>query len=228
MAEPSVRDKIMDVVAVVAVLCLVLLVVRTLVGRTGPPTTGMELDTALTTIPVDTWSEITSGGQAIGLPNAPVTVAVFVDFECPACRAFVLGPERRFRQEFPGAFRFVVRHMPLSYHRFADPAARAAECAAAQGRFEEMYGVLFEKQDSLGLISFERFAEESGVQDLSVFGECVSSERVADRISADLDLAERSGATGTPTVLVNGLRLSRPPAYDELFSLVEEHLDVAR
>ena len=228
MAEQTVRDKIMDVVAVVAVLCLVILVTRTLAGRGSPPAPGLGPGAALTTTPVDNWTEITSGGREMGLPSAPVTVAVFIDFECPACREFVLGPERRVRQEFPGDLRFVIRHMPLSYHRFADPAARAAECAAAQGRFEDMYGLLFEKQDSLGLISFERLAEESGVGDLGLFNECVSSDGVAARISADLDLAGRSGATATPTVLVNGLLLSRPPAYDELVGLVEEHLGEAR
>lgn len=218
MANLSVRDKIMDVVAVVAVACLVLLVVGTFTRRGSP--LPPPFDTTLSIAPVDNWLEITDGGRHLGEPEAPVTIAVFMDFECPACRSFVLGPERRIWQQFSGALRLVVRHMPLSYHRLASPAA----CAAEQGQFEEMYGLLFEKQDSLGLKDFASFAEESGVGDLPAFDECLSSERVQNRISADLELADRSGAAGTPTVIVYGLRLSRPPTADELVELVQEHL----
>lgn len=215
----SVRDKVMDVAALVAVCCLVILLITRLGREDQSPAT--EEPAPLADEPVDNWETIIGGGHQLGDASAPVTIAVFADFECPACRAFALGPERTIREDYPTDVRFVVRHLPLSYHRLALHAAKAAVCAGEQGKFPRIYQLLFDKQDSLGLKSFESFATESGVEDTWAFSECLSSDQVTSRISGDVDIADQAGARGTPTVIVNGLRLSRPPSSDELRLLVE-------
>lgn len=102
-----------------------------------------------------------SGGHRIGPSSAKVTVTVFTDFECPACRRFTESALAGARASFHDRLRVVIRHWPLSSHRFAVPAARAAECASAHNRFVPFHDLLFAKQDSLGLKSFTDFATEA-------------------------------------------------------------------
>lgn len=160
-------------------------------------------------IPVDNWEELIASGHSVGPRDAAATILVFEDFECPACRQFALGPLRELRSRYGDAVRVVHRHWPLPYHRFAYPAARASECAAAQGRFEAYRDLLFEKQDSLGLKTFTEFAVESGVPDIPAFDECNSATEPVPAVTADSAAVRDVGGTGTPTVLINGLRLPR-------------------
>jgi protein-disulfide isomerase len=179
---------------------------------------------------VTDWPILASAGHRLGPTHAPVTIIEFIDFECPSCRRFALGARRHVQQQFPGQVSFVIRHWPLGYHRFALPAAQAAECASLQGRFHEIYDLFFSKQDSLGLKSFESYAMDSGVQDISAFTRCRDGSDAAarlavdDRIAADTAAAFLAGGHGTPTIIVNGVRLGQPPSEAELQSWVAEAL----
>jgi len=88
--------------------------------------------------------------HVLGPSDAPATLVEYGDFECPHCgRAYPLI--RELRATFSDHLRFVFRHFPVtSVHPHADLAARAAEAAAAQGKFWPMHDRLFEHQDSLG------------------------------------------------------------------------------
>ena len=162
----TIRDRIMDIAALVVVCCLVVLVVRSF--GTGDRASADDRSATAPT-EIDDWLTLVDGGHQSGNPSAPVTIITFVDFECPACQAFALGAERTVRKRYPQSVRWVVRQFPLEYHRLAYHAAKAAECAAKQHRFHNMYDLLFEKQDSLGVKSFTSFASESGVADTALF-----------------------------------------------------------
>ena len=216
MNAKQTRKAIMDLAALLAVACLVVLVFQELRGR-PEGTRALEVPE-----PVQDWSALLDGGHHWGNAAAPVTMVTFVDFECPACRRFALDIEQDIRARYSlRDLRVVIRHKPLSYHRLAFHAAKASECAAEQGRFEEMYQLLFQKQDSLGLKSFGGFAAESGVPDIVAFERCTTSNRVDARILADIQAAERAGAKGTPTIILNGLRLPRIPREEELERMIE-------
>ena len=173
---------------------------------------------------VEDWRTLADGGHAWGSRDAKVVIVSFFDFECGACRRFALGAERTVKGLFGDRISVVVRHLPLSYHRLAFPAAKASECAADQGRFEEIYELLFRKQDSLGIKSLTSFAREGGVRDLQAFESCMSSPHVEDRISFDKEAAKLAGARATPTVIINGLRLAQSPTIEELVSIVRNSL----
>ena len=98
------------------------------------------------------WFEIANGGQRIGSEDAAVTLVTLGDFQCPT---YVRLPrERRGSADSGEVIAFVVyRHWLLTRHRFAYPAARAAECAAQKGRFEAIHDVIFAKLDSPGLVT---------------------------------------------------------------------------
>lgn len=152
-----------------------------------------------------------------GEPDAPLELVMFGDFQCPFC----LGAQsvlRRVDQRLDGRLRFAFRHLPIpERHPLAPLAAEASEAAAAQGKFWEYHDALFAAQPRL---SRETMLEVAG--DLGLDVERIEAELDAgthrDRVARDVDSAERSGATGTPTFFANGGR--HYGAYDA-GSLVE-------
>lgn len=218
------RARVMDGAALIAVACLVILVARELTGERRRPAGNLVESPEQ----VQGWEALGTHGHQWGDSAAPVTVITFVDFECPACRDFALGPEHEIRALYPKEVRFIVRHLPLSYHRLAFHAAKASECAAQQDRFHEMYWTLFSKQDSLGIKDLASYAEESDVTDLGTFQECMSSSDVEAKISSDIKAAESARAQGTPTIVVNGLRLAGVPTVSEFEDLILDALDQSR
>jgi protein-disulfide isomerase len=176
---------------------------------------------------VDGWREYARGGHLMGPKRAPVTLVVFSDFQCPACRVLA-GSVHEVRTRHPGAVNVVYRHFPLRAHAAAIPAARASECAAAQGRFEAFHDVVFARQDSLGRLPWASLARDAGVPDLAAFDRCERDASPLPALAADTAAGARLGVTGTPTLLINGRRLVGAPATSVLDEYVREALTTAR
>jgi Na+/H+ antiporter NhaA len=139
-----------------------------------------------------------------GPTEAPVTLVEYGDLECPNCGQ-AEPAVRELVAEF-GDLTYVWRHLPLNdVHPHAQLAAEAAEAAAAQGAFWEMHDVLFEHQDALRLPDLMRYAEELGL-DRERFANDLRLHAHAGRIAEDVDSADLSGVSGTPTFFVNGRR----------------------
>ena len=139
-----------------------------------------------------------------GPADGPVTLVEYGDFECPYCgRAEPIV--RDLLAEF-GDVGYVWRHLPLSdVHPRAQLAAEAAEAAAAQGAFWEMHDLLLRHQDALDPDDLMRYAEQLGL-DLARFEDDLRMHAGAVRVADDVDSADRSGVSGTPTFFVNGRR----------------------
>jgi protein-disulfide isomerase len=139
-----------------------------------------------------------------GPVDAPVTVVEYGDFECSYCgqaepvvRALLL--------EF-GDVAYVWRHLPLTdVHPHAQLAAEAAEAAADQGAFWEMHDLLLDHQNALRLDDLAGYAEQLGL-DLDRFTTALRERAGAGRVAEDVDGAELSGVSGTPTFFINGRR----------------------
>ena len=113
--------------------------------------------------------------------------------------------------------RFVWRHLPLSdVHPAAQLAAEAAEAAAAQGKFWEMHDLLLTRQESLKPADLVQYASDLDL-DVDRFHDDLKRHAHEKRVAQDVESADVSGATGTPTFFVNGQR--HYGAYD-LDSLV--------
>jgi len=139
-----------------------------------------------------------------GPMEAPVTVVEYGDFECPFCgRAEPVV--RELLRDF-GDVRYVWRHLPLSdVHPNAQLAAEASEAAARQGAFWEMHDLLFEHQDALEPSDLMGYAEKLGL-DTERFTNDVREHEGAAQIAEDVDSADISGVSGTPTFFINGQR----------------------
>lgn len=154
---------------------------------------------------VDDWEAVASQGHALTPAGGALTIVVFSDFECPACGNLSREVLPQLIREHPAQISVRYRHWPLtSIHRFALPAARASECAGAQGRFREFHDAIFAQQDQLGLKTFLEFAGEAGVADLPKFDACARDTSRVEAIQRDIQAAEQLGGRGTPTVVVNG------------------------
>jgi Na+/H+ antiporter NhaA len=142
--------------------------------------------------------------------DAPVTVVEYGDFECPYCGQ-AESTVRELLADF-GDVRYVWRHLPLTdVHPHAQLASEAAEAAAEQGKFWEMHDLLISRQDELKFKHLLAHAAEIGL-DVETFEKSVRRRKGADRVSQDVESADMSGVSGTPTFFVNGRR--HHGAYD--------------
>ncbi|MBP0461225.1 Na+/H+ antiporter NhaA [Streptomyces montanisoli] len=146
-----------------------------------------------------------------GPHDAPVTVVEYGDFECPYCGR-AEPAIRELLAEFGDDVRYVWRHLPLrDVHPRAQLAAEATEAAAEQGAFWEMHDLLFAHQGALGSADLYRYAEELSL-DTERFGRHLRRRAGARRVAEDVESADLSGVSGTPTFFVNGRR--HTGAYD--------------
>jgi protein-disulfide isomerase len=150
---------------------------------------------------------------ARGPADAPITIIIWSDFECPACGRIVPAVER-IAEKHAREVRLVHKLYPLKdKHPNAETAARAAIAAQRQGRFWEMEKLLFENQKELGGSKIEGFAKDLKL-DMGRFRADMQDAAATRTIARDQTDADRSGLTGTPFILINGrefdLGLFRP------------------
>lgn len=158
----------------------------------------------------DEWRGVLAAGTTIGDTAAAIQVVEFADFECPFCKRFHESLRLvRSKVGEPIAVTFV--HFPLTMHRFALPAARAADCALEYGRFDAVADLLFAKQDSLGLKTWQSFATEAGIADTNEFAGCATAAGQRKNIEAGLAAGAEFNVRSTPTILLNGWLYSVPP-----------------
>ncbi|MEA2496976.1 MAG: hypothetical protein QOJ29_4887, partial [Thermoleophilaceae bacterium] len=146
-----------------------------------------------------------------GPEDAPVTIVEYGDFECPYCGR-AEPTIRELLSDLGEDIRYVFRHLPLNdVHPHAQLAAEAAEAAGEQGRFWEMHDLLFEHQDALRPRDIVRYANELEL-DAERFRRELKNHEHAGRVARDVESAELSGVSGTPTFFINGQR--HHGAYD--------------
>ena len=145
------------------------------------------------------------------------TFVEFLDFECESCGALYPTIEE-LKDTYGDQVTFVVRHMPL--HTSSVNAARAAEAAGAQGEFEAMYDLLFQRQADWGHQSspeedlFFDYAEELGL-DMEQFRADYDDPATLERIEQSEADGRALGVTGTPTMFMDGERLE-PQSLEDL------------
>jgi len=137
-----------------------------------------------------------------GAETAPITLLEYGDFECPHSKRAV-SIVRELQKELGDRIRFVFRHFPLIKHPHAELASEAAEAAAAQGKFWEMYEALFENQYALEAENLAGYAEEAGLDPVRFERELKGHVHLP-RVKEDVRSGVESGATGTPEFFVNG------------------------
>jgi NhaA family Na+:H+ antiporter len=160
-----------------------------------------------------------------GPADARVTLLEYGDYECPHCRQ-VAPIIEQVQERFGNRLRYVFRHFPITTaHPNAQLAAEAAEAAAAQDKFWEMHDRIFEYDGPLDRQQLVRFAEELDL-DLERFERELDGHAHADRVREDFLSGVRSGANGTPTFFLNGVRYDGPWDLDSLIAEIQKPLGV--
>jgi len=161
------------------------------------------------------------GSPYLGKENAPVTLVVFTDFECPFC-ATVAGLLKELHNAYKNELCIVIKNFPLDIHRDAPLAAEAALCANEQGKFQPYHDLLFSNQGKLDEKSLVSYAEKAGI-DIPRFKRSLESKQYQNVVARDKLEGERIGVTGTPTVFINGRPLLGPLSLERL----DEEVSVA-
>ena len=159
-----------------------------------------------------------------GPDDAPITIVMFSDFECPFCR---VGHETMAQLEalYTGKIRFAYKPYPLPIHSQAIFAALAARSAQAQGKFWAFHDKLF-NQEGLAHETLMRYAAEAGM-DTEVLTRDLAELRWGPEVVADMRQARRLGVDSTPTFFINGRELSGAQPIEVFTSIIEAELDLA-
>lgn len=153
-------------------------------------------------------------GLQLGDPNAPVTVEVFSDFQCPACKQYATEIEPKIITQYVavGKVHYIYHQYPILGAESV-LAANASLCASEQDLFWQYHNLLFANQgrENQGAFTDERmlaFANAAGA-DLNAFTTCFSQKRYQAEIDQDLALGKSRGVSAVPMVYVNGKVVSR-------------------
>ena len=161
-----------------------------------------------------------------GNPNAPVTIVMFADFQCPFC-ARVQGTLRELEGKYGSSIRIAWKNNPLPFHDRAEDAARAAIAAGAQGRFWEMHDLIFANQGALSVEDLYQYASELGL-DMYRFEADMNAPTAAASIKEDQALAVRLAARGVPHFFINGFRLRGAQPLPKFIEIIDRELARAK
>jgi protein-disulfide isomerase len=156
-----------------------------------------------------------------------VVIDEYSDFQCPACKT-PYPVLKELKEKYPDKIEFNYYHFPLSYHKNAELAAKAAESARAQKKFWEYHNLLFEKQkewenlDSAGDL-FKKYARDLKL-DTAKFERDLNSKETAARVRADYEKGVQKKVDATPTIFVNGQRVEGFKSWEEFGAAVEEKI----
>ena len=156
----------------------------------------------------DSTSRLADRGRTLGDPSATLWVVMISDFQCPYCKQWHDESFATVRDAYvkTGKVRLAFLNLPLSMHPNARPAAEAAMCASAQGRFWEMHDALFVEQARWAAAAdpssvLDSIATASGV-DASRMRACVKSGAVAALVDQDVHRANAAGTAATPSFVI--------------------------
>ena len=140
-----------------------------------------------------------------GPQDAPVTIINFSDFQCPFSKRNVDMMEGVLKR-YNGKVRYVFKHFPLSFHKWAKPASLAAIAAQNQGKFWEYYAKLYSDVKNINEETIVAYAKDLKL-DMDKFNADRTSAETAAKIQADIAQGTLFGVRGTPTLFVNGVRI---------------------
>lgn len=212
------------IIAAVLVACFAAALGSYLLLRPDTPSdSATSVQPAAQALPVrDTSHRLSTPGRS------ELTIVEFLDFECEACGAYYPAVEK-LREQYGDRVTFVARYFPMPGHRNGELAARTAEAAAQQGKFEEMYSKLFTTQKEWGESQeskedvFRGYAKELGL-DMKKFDSDLTAPATAERVRADQRDGLGLGVQGTPAFVVDGVRIQNPATFDAFKKLIDDHL----
>ena len=156
-------------------------------------------------------------GYLRGNKKAPVILLEFSDYQCPFCGR-VQPTISRLINDYKGRVAFGYRHFPLSFHKEADEAAIAAECAREQDKFLELHLLLYIRQKAQTSTDLKNYAREIKVRSPEKFDKCLDSEKFRGMVEQDIKDGSKLGITGTPGFLIGAFNPNTGEIKGEVLS----------
>lgn len=206
------------IIGIVAVIVIIFLIAKGSYKSSEEKTASQTPASSTLDIVADDW--------VYGNKDAKVTVVEYLDFECEACGAYY-PITTQLKEEYKDNMRFVVRYFPLPGHKNSLTAAKAVEAAGKQGKFWEMYGMLYEKQTEWSekqvadQTLFEKYALALNLN-MDQWKQDVESKEVEDRIQRNYKEAVKLNLPGTPSFFLNGKKIESPRGYEPFKKLIED------
>ncbi len=163
-----------------------------------------------------------SHSPARGPSDAPVTIVEFSDLQCPFCARFTPALQELIKR-YPVQVRWVFKNYPLSFHADAELAHRAALASDQQGKFWEMHDLLFAGQSAIKRNDLLEKARRLDL-DMTRFTADLDSNKVIQRLEADMREGGSLRIDGTPTFFVNGREYSGAMTIDQMQAIVNQEL----
>lgn len=166
----------------------------------------------------------TDGDPSLGPDDAPVTLVMFSDYQCPYCRQWYEQVFNQLVTTYPGKIRFVYKDFPLtSLHEFAAPAAEAAHCAGDQGKYWEYQAKLFSGEKDFGTATFNQYATDINL-DANQFADCLSTRKFQKQVEDNYSFAANLGVQSTPTFFINGLAVIGAQPLEVFEQMINQEL----
>jgi protein-disulfide isomerase len=162
-----------------------------------------------------------------GKKDAPVTIVVYSDFECPYCsRGY--QTVKQVEKEYGDKVRIVYKDLPLDIHPMAMPAAKWFEAVAMQDvkKAEKFHDAVYENQKELrdGREKFLKDTAKKVGANVAKAEKDVSSDAVAAKIKKDMDEAQKFEFSGTPGYLINGVSIRGAYPFPEFKKIIDRIL----
>jgi protein-disulfide isomerase len=170
-----------------------------------------------------------AGVPVRGPADAKVTIVEYGDFECPYSARAYDTIENQVLPQYGTRVRFAYKHLPLSLHHWAEPAAIAAECVKEQSlpAFWTVYAGFFQNQATIGNSNLkdavEGFVADTGI-DLVKFRDCFDERRPLVAVRTQAQEAVALGVQATPTFFVNGRRISGAAPFETFAGMIDSEL----
>ena len=162
---------------------------------------------------------------AFGPEGAAVTIVEFSDFECPYC-TMAATATNQVKEKYGDKVRFIFRQFPLPFHQNAHLAHQASLAAHEQGKFWEFHDKVFANQKAMSRDDLERYATELKL-DMKKFKAALDEGKYKKAVDDDLALGQEVTVQGTPTMFINGERVSNPTDFNVIAAMIEGKLNPA-
>ncbi|MEE8380470.1 MAG: thioredoxin domain-containing protein [Thermodesulfobacteriota bacterium] len=154
-----------------------------------------------------------------GPKDAPVTVVVFQDFQCPFSNRSQ-ATIKQLIETYPNQIKLAFKNYPLPFHKDAPLASEAALAAGEQGKFWEMHDKIFANQKKLKIDNLKSYAQDLNL-DMNKFNEDLETHQFKKVVDGDVKIAKSLGVRGTPTFFINGKKLVGAKPFTEFKKVID-------